>query len=982
MAAPFTFDRAFCLPVDFNPSATPKIDESICVISIYGKSRYNPFVSKATLLNPIIDKEVFQGPEGLFQNQVKQGNVECYFDESSRIMYLHLKSYYDLNILSQKCHDLGASQHPNDFYSLCQEEDVKHAKTLLLLFTLSHIMILFHPGGTFDLSYLRLFHSLDAVRGKLQTSMCEILSSISGVSSKWSSFGRVCTPRVLFVFETPSLEGDEAESSSFKSSKKYPPMKRLQMGIEDMIYRILRKTRAITNISNNSLFSIPVNHQFVYLHSKRQEISDPAEFMTSLIRHQCSPLSEAVVTDPTPGTSGSQQKSKSYSLSRRKMNPPVPEPLSLSATSTLSTAKLGAASQQALSTPSKSFSGGRQPGLSKSNDQSLKEFLRQHVDMVFSKSINDNVGRHGVEPIFELPQLGTWLQVANKMYDFFFSETYSNVTAQPFSLFRNSLDISTRFSENRCNKVLPLAETAYQQDLPQYYITSYHESRLNKAKHVFSQYARGPGYDKYMRELELSCTKFWKSGRQQCEALSLTGNLCTNKVHRLPGEEPDGPDDLREEMKHCSMVKTKAACNCGRMQSDKEDPFDFKSANYDFYQDLGLICCSKLEHIPLPVFTPSTPEPKAASVPSVSLTPQDGQEAESAGQQKASSMKEPDKPDVFGTLSELSLALSLGQSTLQADDLEPKLSPSGSNKGSQREAIDVANEKQLEPSLELKQGEVKNKPIRQVSTSEYLAYMIHSRSPPGLLPKFSSFSVCRLGPNSLYSHMMGLELPGFLPGSNFLLPWDILVKSEQAWPSVAETFTSGKKRQQRKISKGGPEPGDTATTVRVYLGMEYECPRGHRFFCSGPDKIIKVSSNSIVKDNASRLVHMDMPLYTSCHCKQPKGCLAQMMRVYVCTPRDISSVPSLRVLVNPLVQPAPPNPSHPAGTAVSSSSSPGCPQFHPGLDAPLELPADGIWVIRLPSIYQDEHQVYLMPSDHQTLHSCVLLSGMFSYRMV
>ncbi|GFO14056.1 protein smg8 [Plakobranchus ocellatus] len=228
------------------------------------------------------------------------------------------------------------------------------------------------------------------------------------------------------------------------------------------------------------------------------------------------------------------------------------------------------------------------------------------------------------------------------------------------------------------------------------------------------------------------------------------------------------------------------------------------------------------------------------------------------------------------------------------------------------------------------------------------------------------------------------------PGKvNYLLPWDISVKSEQVWPSVSETFGSGKKRQQRKLSKAGPEPGDTATTVRVYLGMEYECPRGHRFFCSGPDKIIKVSSNSIVKDNASRLVHMDMPLYTPCHCKQPKGCLAQMMRVFVATPRDIPGVPSLRVLVNPLVQPAPPSStlSLPSQTASSSSvpsplSPAGCPQFHPGLDSPLELPPDGLWVIRLPSIYQDEHHVYLMPTDHQQLHHCVLLSGMFTYKIL
>ena len=36
-------------------------------------------------------------------------------------------------------------------------------------------------------------------------------------------------------------------------------------------------------------------------------------------------------------------------------------------------------------------------------------------------------------------------------------------------------------------------------------------------------------------------------------------------------------------------------------------------------------------------------------------------------------------------------------------------------------------------------------------------------------------------------------------------------------------------------------------TVRGHIGMEYECPCGHRFFCSGPDKISKVTSNGNVK---------------------------------------------------------------------------------------------------------------------------------------
>lgn len=36
-------------------------------------------------------------------------------------------------------------------------------------------------------------------------------------------------------------------------------------------------------------------------------------------------------------------------------------------------------------------------------------------------------------------------------------------------------------------------------------------------------------------------------------------------------------------------------------------------------------------------------------------------------------------------------------------------------------------------------------------------------------------------------------------------------------------------------------------TVRVYIGCEYECPRGHRFICSSPNHVIRVAQNGVVK---------------------------------------------------------------------------------------------------------------------------------------
>ena len=55
--------------------------------------------------------------------------------------------------------------------------------------------------------------------------------------------------------------------------------------------------------------------------------------------------------------------------------------------------------------------------------------------------------------------------------------------------------------------------------------------QLAQAKQVFSQIARGPACEKYMKQLEESCDRFWKNGRQLCEEVSLLGNHCVNPVH-------------------------------------------------------------------------------------------------------------------------------------------------------------------------------------------------------------------------------------------------------------------------------------------------------------------------------------------------------------------------------------------------------------------------------------------------------------------
>ena len=54
---------------------------------------------------------------------------------------------------------------------------------------------------------------------------------------------------------------------------------------------------------------------------------------------------------------------------------------------------------------------------------------------------------------------------------------------------------------------------------------------------------------------------------------------------------------------------------------------------------------------------------------------------------------------------------------------------------------------------------------------------------------------------SYISMVTGLDLPGFLGGSNFLLPWDVTVRAEKdKWPAIGEVV--GKKAKQKRAKQG------------------------------------------------------------------------------------------------------------------------------------------------------------------------------------
>ncbi|XP_076653468.1 nonsense-mediated mRNA decay factor SMG8 isoform X1 [Halictus rubicundus] len=894
--------QKFQLPC--NADRFPCTDKKVVIVSVFGKSQYRSKGCKTSMLSSILQVDLLDEPQ---VDQDTFSEIEGYYDTKDKTIYLHLRGLLDTHSLLTEYNRFAEKQDCKDFLSVWAHMRDKYARALLVLFHISHVIVLVHPTHTFDYSYVHLFRAMDIVRQKVSPQLSDVLSCIYSLPKDWVANVRPCSPRVLFYFETcPTVFQDSASGTNIK---------RLEHSLEDQIYHVLRKNRIVTNISSNSLFAIPANQEFVYVHTGTTESRDILGYMAKKLIQSCK---------------ASSGGSTSRSLASQDSNIPIDD--------------------------------------QETETRSFRLFLQQHINLAFARGFDDNVGRHSVPAYFEIPTAGIFYEVANKVYDYFMHGTDKELLT-----LHSLLDTDVKFSKSRCSKVLPRALQTYQENLPQHYTRAYHETKLAHAMAVFEMHARGPLFEEFSEKLQAECEKHWRSGRQMCEVLSLTGNPCTNPIHRGGsegaggGEQPEARDNdndlpIRE---HCSGVRYICACNCGRCQGSREDPFSLRQANYEYFQMLAKQCgCAQLENIQFPVFQPSTHNYRPAQLLSIT--------------KRKDSFCHAESPTPRGNTQ----ACSLGVNTLNVSD--DNRTPYGS--GGQFQQISEPNEDgpklsktSLTPSdahkvvIEVSDSDADNKEkslVRQPSTTEYLPGMLHTESPAGLLPQFSSWSLVCLGPSSLYSHNLGLQhQAGVLPTSAFLLPWDVTVRLEHQkergslWPTISDHGAHGycprgKNFQNMNTIRGRKSKGGKEFVVKIFVGVEYECPRGHRFMASAPDKVLKATGNGIVKDSGNKVTSStaDMPLYFPCPCRQTKPLIAQLMRIHVVTPKA-----PVHVTLNPRVQPGPPP----------------CPIFVTGCDEPIKLSQSAYWVLRLPYVYMDEKGPYLAPKEPVPTSQGRLLAGMY-----
>ena len=192
----------FSLPSKINPE---KLEEHLksrqcLVVSFFGKSPYNLKSNKGGFIDEVIGKSVFNNRDIDHDNDDTEPVIEGYFCPDRDVIFLHMRSWMDTFSLAEKCRQAEEVLETKGILSFWSGRRYEHARGLLALFHLSHLLVCCSPGHTFDISYVHLFKSLDNLRNKIQPAVADLLRAVPGVPREWAQQGRPCAPRVLFLF--------------------------------------------------------------------------------------------------------------------------------------------------------------------------------------------------------------------------------------------------------------------------------------------------------------------------------------------------------------------------------------------------------------------------------------------------------------------------------------------------------------------------------------------------------------------------------------------------------------------------------------------------------------------------------------------------------------------------------------------------------------------------------------------------------------
>jgi hypothetical protein len=472
---------------------------------------------------------------------------------------------------------------------------------------------------------------------------------------------------------------------------------------------------------------------------------------------------------------------------------------------------------------------------------------------------------------------------------------------------------------------------------------------------VFLKLARGPAAADIMAQLVAETEKHWRNGHQRCDAVSVTMRSCVHASHIVPGQ-PAAPgsssvaSDPPKTVEHSSGYRSMNACNCGRTRRIREDPFDLEVANHGFFI---ADCCSQLQsHLPeVPVTADATDDAPSAMGPhQPSVTPQ--------------------QPPKYHSWSVLTLASSAPAPATPAKSSASSTAPPFvplyvQEKGFQQDGI-LTGFAAFLPWGTLDTHLNRNPNLILISNRSSLSFPLDIsiskvKAAARALPAKTAAAASPVSPQGTPKTPSGVKMPS----SPSPVKQPISPAPQQRGVGRQQANPSGDRRGRRGGNMEASQSQDLVEyldkalkekdTRRAYIGIEYECPLGHRSFAS-PDLVAAMMGlKSYVKggkvDVDRLLSEQELPVFIACPCG--KNSLAQLQRIYFVSP-ELSS--SLRFSINPTVQFSIPSEAmgvklSASGSKLPSESAAPTIAFRLGTQVVISGSEYSITVIRFPYVY-------------------------------
>ncbi|MFS7989456.1 hypothetical protein Hanom_Chr11g01047071 [Helianthus anomalus] len=557
---------------------------------------------------------------------LKEREISYYCEEAKGVLYLQL--------CCSKCPVFDRfSEVSSGFDSVFEKMEFGDLKGMLFMFSVCHVVIYIQEGSHFDIQILQKFRVLQGAKramfpfvkpqtlhptsSRSHTSPSSRTSGsgppinrspgkngppTSGSGSYTSLFPGHCTPVILFVFIDdicePGCNPDELgestssnpSSNSVKGSSSIVVLsrpvtkpeggfkKKLQSSLEGQIRFSIKKCRVLSgsetgppgsrggsvSVSNHApLFSLDASKAVLIVDRKSNQKGESLDFATSIVENVLNGIS---TSDSLLLESHSQSSNKEDIiyikefifrqcdiLRGRGSSVSNANNVSSSGVGMVAVAAAAAAASVASGKPSTTPELPTLDVWLTSSQTILHRLLSAKPGLVSEPEPDQNKRRPRQRNII--------LPTVDGNHDpLELAATYLD----------NSRGLNTKFSISWCQRTLPVAKDVYLNGLPTCYPTSLHETHLVKALTFFKSMVRGPAVQHYLKKLEDECTSIWISGRQLCDAVSLTGKSCVHQRHELT----DKP--------HSSGFVFLHACACGRSRKLRLDPFDFETANVTF----------------------------------------------------------------------------------------------------------------------------------------------------------------------------------------------------------------------------------------------------------------------------------------------------------------------------------------------------------------------------------------------------------------